>query len=115
MRSWEAECLPQAFVEKAGYGHAHERTRGPWKPACEHVARHQADRAPRLGAAEAGGLVAAVELLECRQVLGMSRICMRLPTSRQKPNQPHRSSTVSARQPKRSSQRSGSNVKVDST
>src|SRR5262245_56377540 len=27
-------------------------------------------RAPRLGAAEAGGLVVAVELLECRQVLG---------------------------------------------
>jgi hypothetical protein len=35
---------------------------------------------------------------------------MRLPTSRQKANQPHRSSLVSGRQPKRSSQRSGSNV-----
>src|SRR4029453_13637642 len=70
MRSREAECVSHAFVEEAGYGYAHERTRGPWKPTREHVARRQADRAPRFGAAEAGGLVVAVELLECRQVLG---------------------------------------------
>src|SRR5262249_60734002 len=69
-RSREAERLSHAFVEEAGYGCTHERTRGRCKPARENVARRQADRPPHFGAGETGGLVVAIELLECRQVLG---------------------------------------------
>src|SRR5262245_58856640 len=69
-RSREAERLSHAFVEEAGYGCAHERTRGRCKPTRENVARRLPDRPPHFGACETGGLVVAVELLECRQVLG---------------------------------------------